>query len=196
MRRRWLAYATAIGPALVCGQNGARADELRGNRDPEGFVERKHSVRVVAHQGYLEYVVQRTVENLGKEVDEASIRIDLPEAQVATNLRSQGMVGGRVVWFQGELLDAEVAGRRYQYLTGYGQALPKDPAWLYWTSPNSLGLQVFPCPPHQPKTVEYRLIAPMAYAGGRYSVAFTPLAAKSSPLLSSLRQPSRNTESG
>ena len=151
------------------------ADELRGNRDPDGFVEREHSIRALAHEGYLELIVQRTLENLGKQVDEASLQIDLPGEQVATNLRTQGVVGGKIVWFQGELLDADVAASRYEYLTGYGQSLPKDPAWLYWTSPYSLELQVFPCPPHQPKTVEYRLIVPMAYADGKYSAEFVSL---------------------
>jgi hypothetical protein len=165
----------------VSGQSQAWADTLEGNRDPSGFVEREHVVRMQAHPGYLEMTVQRTVENLSKQVDEATVSVDLPNDTVATNLRSRGVVGGKVTWFQGELLDAEVAANRYAYLTGYGQALPKDPAWLYWTSPTTLGLQVFPCAPQQPKTVEYRLLAPMAYAGGRFSADFSIPGLESQP---------------
>ena len=174
MRRRRLACATGVCFSLVCAGATTAADTLTGRRGPDAFVEREHEIRAVAHEGYLELTVQRTVENLGTETDEAAFDITLDDGTVATNLRSRGVVDGRVAWFQGELLDADIAATRYAYLTGYGQALPKDPAWLYWTSPSTLGLQVFPCPVRQPKTVDYRLLVPMNYEDGRFSVELAP----------------------
>jgi len=173
--------ALALGTCVAFIHQAAAADTVNGHYDPDGFTERVHSVRAVAHPSYLDLTVTRTVENNDDKTDEASLSIDVPEHAVAVGLRSQGMVSGNPVWFDGELLNADVAKSRYYFLTGHGQALPKDPAWLYWTSPTSLGLQVFPCSPHQPKTVEYRLRIPMDYADGRYTVQFPPLGTPNLP---------------
>ncbi len=145
------------------------ADELKGTRTAAGFVERANLVRATLHEGYIKLVVERRFENQSPGIDEAQLLLEVPESAVATGLRTQGKVADLPVWYAGTLFPAAVAAARYKYLTGYGEARPRDPALLYWISPTTLGLQVFPCAPNDPKVVEYTLQLPMKYEQGRYS---------------------------
>jgi len=142
----------------------AAADTLRGTRGE--LIDREHTIELRIHHGHAVFVVRRTFENPGSKHDQAVVDIDtMPSGAVATGLRTLGST-----WFDGELLDAEVAAARYKYLTGIGGYYPKDPALLSWRSADHLKLQVFPLEPKKLKTIEYTLEAPTHYAEGRYTI--------------------------
>ena len=65
-------------------------------------------------------------------------------------------------------MEAEAAAKKYEELTGIGGYYPKDPALLSWRTLGLLALQVFPCAPKQPKTVEITYEMPVHYHDGRY----------------------------
>ncbi|HWB77963.1 MAG TPA: vWA domain-containing protein, partial [Nannocystaceae bacterium] len=147
----------------------AHADSVAGTRS-ELLVERSHDIALTMHYGHAELVVRRTVWNGGERHDQAMFWIDVPEGAVAVGLRTLGELHGRPHWFDGELLEAELAAARYQELTGIGGYYPKDPALLSWRSRWQLALQVFPCAPQAPKTIEYTMVIPTSYEDGRYRV--------------------------
>lgn len=158
----------------------ASADELRSLR--HDMTERTHEIAVQVGRGNAKLVVRRTVFNPGSTADQATFLIDLPDAAVATRLRSSGLdARGRLVWFEGELLDAEVAAARYEELTGLGGAYPKDPALLSWRRRGLLELQVFPVSAHAEKTIEYELELPMSYAAGAYHLTVPALGTEQLP---------------
>ena len=130
--------------------------------------EQSHLVDATLHRGYAVLVVRRTVFNPFERHDQAMMWIDLPVGAAATGLRTLGSVGGRPTWFAGDLMEAEAAAHKYAELTGIGGYYPKDPALLSWRAQGSLLLQVFPCAPNAPKSVEYTLLIPMDYTGGAY----------------------------
>ena len=161
--------APVIPFALVAALTAsiAHADSVAGTRS-ELLVERSHDIALTMHYGHAELVVRRTVFNGGERHDQAMFWIDVPEGAVAVGLRTLGELHGRPHWFDGELLEAELAAARYQELTGIGGYYPKDPALLSWRSRWQLALQVFPCAPQAPKTIEYTMVIPTKYEEGRY----------------------------
>ena len=147
----------------------ARADAFEATRSAL-LVERDHDISMTLHYGHAELVVRRTAYNGGDRHDQAMFWIDVPEGGVAVGLRTLASLRGRPHWFDGELLEAELAAERYRELTGIGGYYPKDPALLSWRSASQLALQVFPCPPQQAKSVEYTMVIPATYSDGRYGV--------------------------
>jgi hypothetical protein len=160
-----------VAALLACASVGAAAlpaaaDTFIATRSAL-LVERTHTIEVRIGRGSARMVVRRAVRNGGERFDQATFHIDLPSGAVATRLRTSALVDGELRWFEGELLEAELAARRYQELTGIGGYYPKDPALLSWRAQQRLTLQVFPCPPGEDKTVEYTLTLPTTYSGGR-----------------------------
>lgn len=164
--------------AYLAEPRDARADSFAATRS-EALVERTHDIALTMHDGHAELVVQRTVFNGGERHDQAMFWIDVPGGGVAVGLRTQAMLRGRPHWYDGELLEAELAAARYQELTGIGGYYPKDPALLSWRSAVQLALQVFPCAPQQTKAVEYTLLLPTRYADGRYHLELPAMGTES-----------------
>ena len=162
--RGWLAGAgmvVAIAPAPV------RADSVVGTRGGGYVTEEAHDIAVALHRGHAQLVVRRTLDNGGTVTDEAIFDIDLPTAAAAIGLRTRGTKK----WYAGDLMGAARAAARYRKLTGFNpNVVPKDPTILYWTSPRSLAMQVFPIAPGTKKSVEYTLVMPMEYEDGAYRV--------------------------
>lgn len=165
------AATTLVTSATLFGmtQGDAQADEVRGTRS-EKLRETNHLIDVELAAAQAKLVVKRTVWNGGSRHDQGMFWINVPRGAVATGLRTLGLKDDRPFWFLGELMEAEAAAAKYRELTGIGGFYPKDPALLSWRSKSLLALQVFPVPPKQPKTVEYTLVMPTHYTGGRYQV--------------------------
>jgi Vault protein inter-alpha-trypsin domain len=159
--------AALVAPAL------ARADTLAATRYE--MVERAHVIEMKVDRGFATLVVQRTVANNGPKSDQAFFHLDVPSTAVATRLRTSGANGS---WFEGELMEAEVAAKKYQELTGIGGYYPKDPALLSWRSQGVLALQVFPVLGQSTKTVEYTLKLPLEYEDGAYRVELPAMGTK------------------
>ncbi|MEZ4380331.1 MAG: VWA domain-containing protein [Nannocystaceae bacterium] len=156
-----VALTAALAPAAA-----AAADEFHATRSA-ALVERAHDVDLVMDADRATLTVRRTVHNGGPRHDQATFMIDVPEAAVATGLRTLATVKGRPRWYEGELMEAEAAAAKYRELTGLGGYYPKDPALLSWRQQGMLALQVFPCPPSEDKSVEYTLTLPVEYVRGR-----------------------------
>lgn len=157
-----------LGPLVALGLLGlaspAGADTVSGTRSTKLW-ERAHDLTITLARGWARIVVRRTFENGGEKHDQAMVHVtDLPPGAVAIGLRTQGDKGA---WFEGDLLEAELAAKRYQELTGIGGYYPKDPALLSWRSADHLALQVFPVDPKAKKTVEYTLLVPTKYVDGK-----------------------------
>lgn len=152
----------------------AHADAFEATRSP-ALVEREHEIAMTLHYGHAELVVRRTVFNGGERHDQATWWIDVPQGGVAVRLRTLATLRGRPHWYEGELLEAELAAARYQELTGFGGYYPKDPALLSWRHSSQLALQVFPCPPQEAKSVEYTMVLPATYSEGHYTVELPEL---------------------
>jgi len=148
----------------------AAADTLDGLRT-SGIRERSSRIALSFAHDHVDLVVQRSVFNSAGLSDQATWWIDLPAGAVATALRTRSVGSGAPRWFNGELLEAETAAERYRELTGVGGYYPKDPALLSWRSQSLLALQVFPCPAHAEKMVEYTLSMPTEYREGAYHVS-------------------------
>ena len=161
--------ALGAGVAAAAISSAARADTLHGTR----FVAREvaHTIDIRIDRGQALLTVRRTVHNPGQRHDQATFRIDVPSGAVATRLRSLGERDGEHIWYEGELMEAEEAARKYKELTGFGGYYPKDPALLSWRSQRRLALQVFPVPPGGLKTVEYTFAVPTLYHEGRYEIS-------------------------
>ncbi|MCC6215692.1 MAG: VWA domain-containing protein [Polyangiaceae bacterium] len=149
--------------------DGRTADTVTGLRS-SALVESNHTVEVDLGHGVARLTVRRDVFNGGGRHDQATFHLQLPEGAVAVGLRTLGTLDGRPHWYAGELLEAELAARRYRELTGIGGYYPKDPALLSWRELGHLALQVFPCPPGETKSVEYTLLVPTRWEGGRHRV--------------------------
>lgn len=155
--------------ALLLAPSAAVADTIDATRYE--MVERSHVVNMSVDRGFATLVVQRVVANNGPRSDQATFHLEIPDTAVATRLRTAGTTaGGQVVWFEGELMEAEAAAKKYEELTGIGGYYPKDPALLSWRHQGELALQVFPVPARSTKTVEYTLKMPLAYENGAYRV--------------------------
>lgn len=162
------AFCLSLGLVGVASAHGG-ADTLHATRYE--IVERSHVVDVKVDRGLATLVVQRTVANRGPKSDQATFFLDIPESAVATRLRTAAVdAQGRTIWFEGELMEAEAAAKKYEELTGIGGYYPKDPALLSWRHQGLLALQVFPVPGQSTKTVEYTLKMPLDYRDGAYRV--------------------------
>lgn len=140
------------------------------------IIERSDTIEMKVDRGFATLVVQRVVANSGPKSDQATFHLDLPSTAVATRLRTAGIdAKGRTIWFEGELMEAEAAAKKYEELTGIGGYYPKDPALLSWRGQGSLALQVFPVPPQATKTVEYTLKMPLTYEHGAYRLDLPPM---------------------
>lgn len=160
-----LIFVAATGVAEARGRDdvvGTRSDKL---------VETSHEATVTLDRGHARVRVRRTVFNGGPRHDQAMFFIVPPPGGVAVGLKTAGVVDGRTRWFAGELMEAEAAAEKYRELTGIGGYYPKDPALLSWRSQEQLALQVFPCAPAQPKTVEYTFVVPTEYRDGAHHYA-------------------------
>ena len=175
--RRTVAAASLLAAALP---GTAAADEVSGTRSP-ALVERSHEIRLTLDHGTATLRVRRGVWNGGERHDQAEFWIDVPDRSVAIGLRTKGELHGRPHWFQGELLEAELAAERYRELTGIGGYYPKDPALLSWRHSTLLALQVFPVAPRSEKLVEYTLLLPTSYADGRDSFELPALGTDAHP---------------
>jgi hypothetical protein len=166
--------ATILVPAV------AAADSVDATRYE--IIERSHAVELKIDRGFATLVVQRVVANTGPKSDQATFHLDIPSTAVATRLRTAGVNGrGETIWFEGELMEAEAAAKKYQELTGIGGYYPKDPALLSWRSQGALALQVFPVPPQSTKTVEYTLKLPVTYEHGAYRVELPAMGTEDMP---------------
>ena len=153
--------------ALALVSSSASGDTIEATRYE--LLERSHVVEVRINRGFATLVVQRKVANSGPKSDQATFRLSIPDTAVATRLRTAGVTSkGETVWFEGELMEAEAAAKKYEELTGIGGYYPKDPALLSWRAQGSLALQVFPVPAQSTKTVEYTLTMPVTYENGAY----------------------------
>ncbi|MEA2749715.1 MAG: hypothetical protein QOI41_3858 [Myxococcales bacterium] len=146
------------------------------------IIERSHAVELKVDRGFATLVVQRVVANTGPKSDQATFHLDIPDTAVATRLRTAGVnARGETIWFEGELMEAESAAKKYEELTGIGGYYPKDPALLSWRSQGSLALQVFPVPAQSTKTVEYTLKMPLTYEHGAYHVELPAMGTEAMP---------------
>jgi len=171
---RALSIATGCLLATVLAPAVASADSVQATRYE--ITEKAHLVEVKVDRGFATLVVQRTVANSGPKSDQATFMLDIPGLSVATRLRTSGVdAKGQGVWFEGELMEAEAAARKYEELTGIGGFYPKDPALLSWRHPGLLALQVFPVLGQSSKTVEYTLKMPLTYEEGAYRVELPPM---------------------
>jgi hypothetical protein len=160
--------STVLVPAV------AAADTVGATRYE--IIERAHTIEMRVDRGFATLVVQRVVANSGPKSDQATFHLDLPGTAVATRLRTAGVdAKGQTIWFEGELMEAEAAAKKYEELTGIGGYYPKDPALLSWRSQGNLALQVFPVPPQSTKTVEYTLKMPLTYDHGAYHLELPPM---------------------
>ena len=166
---------------MLCGgiPVASAQDSFHGTRT-QTLVERQHSAVLTLGKSGAELVVRRSVWNAGAVSDQAMFMIHPPKGAVATRLRSRG-TGPSAPWFEGELLEAEEAAAKYKSLTGIGGYYPKDPALLSWRQQGLLALQVFPCPPHSEKIVEYTLELPFVYQNGQRHVTLSALGTQALP---------------
>jgi hypothetical protein len=177
---------TLLVACLAAAPAAAHADTFHATRS-EALVERAHRVRVTVGRRHAALEVERDVWNGGERADQATFFLHPPPGGVAVRLRTRAIVDGAPRWFEGDLLEAEEAARRYHELTGLGGYYPKDPALLSWRSQDLLALQVFPCPPAQVKTVGYTLVAPSRYEDGRYVIALDAMGTEGLPAIATLR---------
>jgi hypothetical protein len=167
LMRKAPSFAGALALALVSPAMGRADDTVQGTRSDK-LVDQAHTVWIRLGADHAELTVRRTVFNGGPRHDQATFYLSVPEGAVATRLRTLGGTSAQPTWFEGELLEAEAAAAKYRELTGIGGYYPKDPALLSWRHLGLLALQVFPCAPKQPKTVEYTYKMPVHYQEGRY----------------------------
>ncbi len=171
LRFGWLCPVLGVCLWSVAAEAADRFEATRSDK----LVERSHRIDLVMAPDHATMTVRRTVYNGGPRHDQATFWIDLPETAVATGLRTSALVKGKLVWYDGQLLEAEAAAAKYTELTGIGGYYPKDPALLSWRSQGSLALQVFPCPPSEDKTVEYTITLPVEYYRGRSALRLPAL---------------------
>lgn len=173
-------FASAL-PALI--PLPAAGDTLSGTKSTEMF-DRGHTIEVRIDRGHATLVISRVFENRSGKHDQAMLDMtDMPEGAVATGLRTLGGDESKPVWYAAELLDAEVAAKKYRELTGIGGFYPKDPALLSWRSQGHLLLQVFPVAPKSQKTVELTLEAPTRYVNGKHVIDIPAMGTSLSPNL-------------
>jgi hypothetical protein len=167
-----LVSMTAAALALAPEQAQAGGDLMWGTRGGDSMVERQHQIEMSFERGYATMVVRRTVHNGIERPDQAIYELLLPEGGVAIGLRTLGERRGKSHWYEGDLLERELAAARYRELTGFEPHQPKvkDPALLAWNWTGGLVLQVFPVVPNTEKTVEYTIDMPAFWENGRWAI--------------------------
>lgn len=171
--RAWfpISLAAALSAAFsLAPRDAAAEDSLSGTRGGVEMTEREHMIALTFERGHATLVVRRTIHNGLDRHDEAQLWLDIPQGAIATGVRTLGYVDGKPRWYEGELLEAELAAARYQELTGLGGYYPKDPVLLSWRDPTLLAMQVFPVEPGADKTVEYTLTMPATWRDGRWVI--------------------------
>jgi hypothetical protein len=165
----------------------AAADTLSGTKASLMF-DHAHAIELRLDRGHATLVVRRTFENRSTQFDQALLDVtDLPEGAIATGLRTLGGTAKEPIWYGAELLDAELAAKRYRELTGIGGWYPKDPALLSWREQGHLLLQVFPVSPRAEKTVEFTLAVPTKWVDGRHVLALPSMGTEALPPSLTLR---------
>ncbi len=168
-------YARAVVLGLLVSATPAAADVLVATRSQPMF-EASHTVDIKVADGVATYTVRRMFSNPGTVADQVELQLDLPYGATATGLR----IRANDRWYDGVLMEANAAAALYREMTGFGSAVPKDPALLAWMWADKLSLQVFPVMPGTVSTVEYTLTAPARYENGRYFVSYPRVAANPS----------------
>lgn len=184
-----LGLAAAVGVGAIAD---AAADDVHGTRAGDKLVERDHVVSVEINRGHAKLVVRRTLHNGGDRHDQAELQISPPAGSAAIGLRTLGMLAGRPQWFAGDLMEAEAAAKKYRELTGIGGYYPKDPALLSWRQQGLFALQVFPVDPGGDKTIEYTLLMPTEYRGGRDHLKLAALGTEALRASATVRSASPN----
>ncbi|HET7543027.1 MAG TPA: VWA domain-containing protein [Polyangiaceae bacterium] len=167
-----------LASAMCLLSQRAPADTFAATRS-NGLTERKSRIALRFARDHAQLVVQRSVFNSADISDQATWFIDMPNGAVATALRTRSVGQGAPRWFAGELMEAEKAAASYLELTGIGGYYPKDPALLSWRDQSLLALQVFPCPAHAEKVVEYTLEMPTSYREGAYHLSLPAMGTES-----------------
>lgn len=167
MRQGTLFTITVTLLSTLLGAGRADADWLQATRG-QPLVETGHAVRVSVERGYATLDVVRSYENRGGVVDQLELELTLPEQAVATGLR----IRGKDAWYEGELMEADMAVVVYESLTGYGPWKARDPAILFWEDLEELGLWMFPLNPSTESTVAYTLLVPLGYRDGSYYLTY------------------------
>jgi hypothetical protein len=164
-------YLTAALALLASTSSGlAHADHLVATRG-EPLIETKHEVEVSVDDGLATITVLRAFRNDGNVADQVEMDVVLPWETVATSLRIKA--GSK--WYDGDLMEADMAAVVYRSLTGYGPWKVKDPAILFWDDLGALSLWVFPVNPGAENTIEYTLVQPMGYHDGVYYMRYPAL---------------------
>lgn len=153
--------------SILIGAGRAGADWLDATRD-QPLVETKHAVKVIVERGHATLEIRRSYDNQGKVAEQLELIISLPEEAVATGLR----IRGQDEWYEGELMEADMAAVVYESLTGYGPWKVHDPAILFWNDLGELSLWMFPINPGVESTVEYTLTQPLDYRDGKYYLRY------------------------
>ncbi len=173
--------------ASLTSTRAARADTLSGTKAALMF-DHAHSIELRVDRGHATLVVRRTFENRSTQFDQAFLHVtELPAGAVATGLRTLGGTAKEPIWYGAELLDAELAAKRYRELTGMGGWYPKDPALLSWREQGHLLLQVFPVAPRSEKTVEFTLTVPTKWVDGRHVLELPTMGTAGQPPSLALR---------
>ena len=164
-------HLTAALAILLSTSSGlAHADVLVATRG-EPLIETRHEVEVSVDDGLATITVLRSFRNDGNVADQVEMDIELPWGTVATGLRIKA--GSK--WYEGDLMEADMAAVVYRSLTGYGPWKVKDPAILFWDDLGALSLWVFPVNPKTENTIEYTLVQPMDYRDGVYYMRYPAL---------------------
>jgi len=162
-----LCLSTLLGLAGFASSAPARADSLRSTRG-QPVVELSHAVDVDIADGLATLRVRRSFENRGALEEQIEMEIELPPGAAATGLR----IKGKKRWYEGLLMEAQMADVVYESLTGFGPWRVKDPALLFWDDLGALRLMLFPVLPGVVSTIEYTLLVPLTYRDGRYAFAY------------------------
>lgn len=154
--------------ALATGVSNAHADTLTATYG-DSLQERSHTVIAERRGDDVVFRVRREIHNSGARVEEAELEVRLPLHAATTSLRTkQG-----TQWLPGRLVPMVEALDVYEHFTGSGPLASTGPALLAWDELGVQRLRVFPIAANDTVTVEYELLAPTCYHGGK-RVAFYP----------------------
>ncbi len=145
----------------------AAADHLSTNTGAR-IVEVQHDVDLRLDHGAALFRVQRAFENQSAREDLLVLQIDLPEGAAAIDLK----VHDGSQWRPAELMEARRAENLYREVRGLPPHDPRPPALMTWQTSDTLQLELHPVPPGQRRLVQYTLVAPTRYEGGRFEVQY------------------------